>query len=243
MKRAAMDLAPDEIHVWPMTASAVDRWVDSSVLAVPDRERARADRIRSTHARRRYLRERVLIREIVSRYLGVEPAAVELARDSRGKPRLDDIHRSDLEFNLSDSAGLAWIAVGRCGPLGLDIERLRSGVRVEDAIRRFFAPREIPALLSLPRAEREAAFFRTWVRKEAYLKAIGGGVPARLDRFVVSVAPDESPAILETELEPGGRSAFSLYDLAPPAGYAAALAAQGGGRRLRHIRPYLYTRA
>jgi len=49
------------------------------------------------------------------------------------------------------------------------------------------------------------------VRKAAHLKAVGGGVPAGLRRFSVSAASDEPPKILNTELEPGGVSAFSLF--------------------------------
>ena len=82
---------------------------------------------------------------------------------------------------------------------------------------------------------RLAAFFRTWVRKEAYLKALrcGLGVPAGLPRFRVTVAADRPPAILETRLEPGGTSSFSLYDLDAPSGYVGALAAEGADHRIR----------
>ena len=62
-----------------------------------------------------------------------------------------------------------------------------------------------------------------------------GGVPACLRRFGVSVAPDESPAILDTELEPGGASAFSLYDIDVPDGYVGALEVEGTGHRVWHF--------
>ena len=76
-------------------------------------------------------------------------------------------------------------------------------------------------------------FFRTWVRKEACLKAVGGGVPPGLRRFCVSVAPDEPPAILATELEDRGGSAFSVYDIDVPEGYEGAVAARGTGHWIR----------
>jgi 4'-phosphopantetheinyl transferase len=140
-----------------------------------------------------------------------------------------------LRFSVSHSGDCMLLAVACDGRVGIDIERLRQGVRADNLTRRFFAEREAEGFFSLAPDAREAAFFRTWVRKEAYLKAVGGGVPAGLRRFSVSVAPNEPPAILETELEPGVVSAFSLYDIDVPEGYVGSLAVEGTGHRIRYF--------
>jgi phosphopantetheinyl transferase len=140
-----------------------------------------------------------------------------------------------LRFSVSHSGDCMLLAVTCDGRVGIDIERLRQGVRADNLARRFFTEREGEGFFSLAPDAREKAVFRTWVRKEAYLKAVGGGVPASLRRFSVSVALSEPPAILDTELENGGASAFSLYDIDVPEGYVGALAAEGTGHRIRYL--------
>ncbi len=139
--------------------------------------------------------------------------------------------------NLSLSHSSNWMLIATCwgDRIGVDIERTRPVLRLDRLIRRFFSDREADELLRLEREEREAAFFRTWVRKEAYLKAVGGGVPADLRRFSVSVASDEPPAIRSTGLEDGGVSSFSLHDLDVPEGHAGAVAVEGTGHRICYM--------
>jgi len=142
-----------------------------------------------------------------------------------------------LRFSVSHSGDCMLLAVACDGRVGIDIERLRQGVRAENLARRFFSEREGEGFFSLALDAREMAFFRTWVCKEAYLKAVGSGVgvPAGLRRFSVSVGADRPPAILHTELEPGGVTSFSLYDIDVPEGYVGALAVEGTGHRIRYV--------
>jgi len=149
---------------------------------------------------------------------------------------VDRHSRKAVEFSLAHSGQWALLAVVQEARIGVDIERRRRGFRADDLIRRFFSEREIEGLVALSGAQLEAAFFRAWVRKEAYLKAVqaGLGVPAGLSRFSVSVDPDDPPKILETQLEKEA-SSFSLYDLDVPEGYVGALAVEGTRHRVRHL--------
>jgi 4'-phosphopantetheinyl transferase len=176
------------------------------------------------------------LRGILSAYVGLPPAqiAFRTARRSR-RPMLAHGICPELSFNLAHSGREALLAVTRSRRVGVDIERARPTRSHEALARRFFSPREVERLLAIDNGECEAAFFRTWVRKEAYLKAVGGGVPAGLRRFSVSVVPDKPPAILATELEPCGVSSLSLYDLDVPDGYAGALAVEGTEHRICYM--------
>ena len=195
-----------EVHVWRLEAG-------------PTREDTRED-----------------VRGILSSYADLPPARIEFGSSRRGRrPILARGICPELSFNLAHSGREALLAVTRGRRVGVDIDRTRHGVRIDRLIRRFFSNREAEGLLRLGPEEREAAFFRTWVRKEAYLKAVGGGVPAGLRRFSVSVAPDEPPAIRSTGLEDGGVSSFSLHDLDVPEGHAGALAVEGTGHRIRYF--------
>jgi 4'-phosphopantetheinyl transferase len=68
------------------------------------------------------------------------------------------------------------------------------------------------------------AFFRCWTRKEAFIKAKGGGLSIPLDQFDVSVAEDQPAALLGTRPDALEASRWSLHNLPVKPGYAGALA-------------------
>jgi 4'-phosphopantetheinyl transferase len=55
-----------------------------------------------------------------------------------------------------------------------------------------FAAGERDQLRRLEPSQVDAGFFRCWTRKEAYIKALGGGLSIPLDGFEVTLAPDDS---------------------------------------------------
>ena len=170
-------------------------------------------------------------REVLARYLGVAPHTLHFERESRGKPLL---HPSDrLSFNLSHAGSQGLLAVTYGPRIGVDIEALRPLIDPLGLAKRFFSPAEAEVLAAL--VDPLSAFFRAWVRKEAYLKALGGTVPSWLSRFAVSVGEGD-PRIIWSELEPGMESRFSLVDIDSPTGYIAALAVEGEAGSVRVFR-------
>jgi 4'-phosphopantetheinyl transferase len=90
-----------------------------------------------------------------------------------------------------------------------------------------FSPLENEMLQSLPEYQRQEAFFNCWVRKEAYIKAIGDGLYHALDRFDVSLAPGEPARLVSVEGSAELASGWFLKALTPEEGYVAALAVKG----------------
>jgi len=73
--------------------------------------------------------------------------------------------------------------------IGVDIEdgqRSLCHLQIADG---HFAPAEIAHLRSAPSEQQQALFYRLWTLKEAYIKAIGSGLSAPLDRFAFALAP------------------------------------------------------
>ncbi len=92
---------------------------------------------------------------------------------------------------------------------------------------------EVSKLRSLPGSVRYEAFFNCWTRKEAYIKAIGEGLLVALDRFEVSLAPDEEAALLSVADDPQEASRWTIKNLSPAPGYVGAVAVKGRGLTLR----------
>jgi 4'-phosphopantetheinyl transferase len=190
-------------------------------------ELARAGRFHFARDRDRFIAARAILRAILSGYLALAPQAVPIAYGPYGKPYLP---ASGLRFNLTHAGDLALYAFVRGHEVGVDLECARPGLDPADLARRFFSPREAAALLSLPSALRPQAFLACWARKEAYVKARGGGLSIPLDSFSVSLLPGEPAALLE----PAGEAArWSLLALDPAPGYVACVAVEGKGWRVR----------
>ena len=222
------------MHVWRAT---LDRSASSirclGQTLSPD-ERARAARFHFRGDRERFIVGRGLLRAILGRYLEAEPKDLRFCYSPHGKPDLaKGFGERRLRFNLAHSDALALYAITRGRGIGVDLERLRSDVVDEGIAERFFASGEVAVLRSLPPNVQPKAFFACWTRKEAYIKARGEGLSMPLDRFEVSLAPGDPAALLSADGDQEEVSRWSLRELAPGPGYAAALCVEGHGWRLK----------
>jgi 4'-phosphopantetheinyl transferase len=219
-----IELGKDEVHIWrasltqdPATLSEL------SALLAPD-ERRRGERYYRPVDRDRFIVARGVLRKIISIYLPISPGALQFTYNEYGKPDIAD-HQNDrnLNFNLSHSNNLVLYAFRLDGGLGIDIEYMREDFVTLEIAEHFFAKDEVDALRSLPVDQRVRAFFNCWSRKESYIKALGMGVSFPLDRFAVSLAPGDAPALLKVEDDDREPDRWRMYELLPGDGYAAAV--------------------
>ena len=162
-------------------------------------------------------------------YLGSKPSALRFQVNAYGKPEIDAVNCKDaVHFNLSHSGTLALVAVTRSRDIGVDIEEVRPDLAGPSTARRYFSESEVAALSGLPARAQQAAFFRCWTRKEAFIKGKGIGLSMPLDRFDVSLLPDEPPALLASRVEPADVERWSLRDIPVGPHYMAAVAVTGG---------------
>lgn len=228
----------DEVHIWrisleppPVAASALFPLLSAG-------ERARAARFHSEAVGNRFAVGRGALRTILGRYLGRDPRLLEFRYGARGKPALaDGGGPSSLRFNLAHSRGLALLAVALGRDVGVDVEGVRHVPDAGALVARFFSAREGREYRSLPESEKVAAFFRGWTRKEAFVKATGDGLSMPLDRFDVSLAPPgPGPILLDARHRPEDAGRWLLRDLDAGEGFAAAVAVEGDGWRVRALR-------
>jgi 4'-phosphopantetheinyl transferase len=138
-------------------------------------------------------------------------------------------------FNLSHSHGLLLLAITRGREVGIDVEWIHAEFagQGQEIAERFFSPNEVAKFCSLPTDQKAEAFFNCWTRKEAYVKAKGGGLSVPLDQFEVSLSPGEPAALLHAA-SPRETSYWSMEELYPGPGYAAALVVKGRDLQLRN---------
>ena len=221
-------LSNGEVHIWRFRLDWTNEHVSRFESALSADERRRADRFRIGDLRRRFVAGRLLLKAVLGAYLDCLWGTVEFSYGPHGKPRLAEAFASGgLEFNLAHSHELALVALTKGCAVGVDVEAIRPMRDAERIIRRFFSPSEQAEFLALPEAERLAAFFRGWTRKEAFLKATGTGLATELDAFDVTLGPDEPAALLRVDDDPSGPARWSLHDLDSRPGFAAALAVSG----------------
>lgn len=218
-------LIPGDVVVWrvPGIADAERSAALQALLSSYERERA----ARAATARRRieYTVTRGTLRRILGRHLGLAPGALHFEYGRHGKPRLPGVA---LHFSVSHGGDGALIAVAD-GPVGVDLERVRERARLERIIARWFSPATREAVLTLPEAERLHAFHAAWTQREAYVKAVGGGLLVTPDRL-----PFVHPgAAAELVSEHGGGRTWTVVPLHPWPGYAAAAVASGAADHIR----------
>ncbi len=110
--------------------------------------------------------------------------------------------------------------------MGIDLERIRPVPDAEHVASRFFSAQENARLQSLPNNRKQTAFLTYWVRKEAVLKAHGGGLSLALDEFDVSSLADDSAILQILQNASEEPRSWSVHDLEPGRRYMAALAVE-----------------
>jgi 4'-phosphopantetheinyl transferase len=230
---ADLVLLQDVVHVWRADLN-LPAWQTQQFATIlsPD-EQLRAERFYFERDRNHFIAGRGMLRAILSRYLNLQPAQLQFSYTSRGKPMLANPDtEGTVSFNLSHSNGLALYAIAPTPHIGIDLEYMRPMPEAEKLAKRFFSPREHAVISASPTDDqKQEAFFHAWTCKEAYLKAIGDGLPG-LETVEVSLVPGEPAALLSIQGDQAAASRWSLYQLLAAPGYIAAVAVEGKGCHL-----------
>ncbi len=217
--------AGNELQVWGMTLSDPPRPLAELRGYLSADEIARVERLRHSPDRHRAIIARGGLRAILGAQLGVHPASLGFRYGDKGKPALDmGEHHPPISFSVSHSGEWVLIAVAVGHRVGADVEAFRPVPGFEQIADRYFAPSECTAIGGVPENRRLDAFFCCWTRKEAYVKALGGGISLGFSHFAVAVAADEVPAILEIEGSADAAAGWTVWSGEPAPGYAAAVA-------------------
>ena len=204
----SLELAEEEIQVWVASLKVNDdRHSElASLLAREEHERAAT---MAPVPGRRFIAARGILRSLLCGFTGTPARKLRFEYGFNGKPSLA---AHDIHFNISHSADLALFAFAPDRDVGVDVENERPVRRLLDVAQRFMSDEELSNLAATAPDRRDSAFLKSWVIREARLKAEGKGVWSG------------STATKTTSLT------HKLFS--PQAGFIAAVAATGSDWRL-----------
>ncbi len=217
------------VHVCAFRVSRESRPFAEIATWLSSEERKRADRFFKEADRKRFVLGRAMVRHLCAAHLGVTPGVVKLEQTSNGKPYLaypTEVAERRFEFNVAHSGDCVLIAWSLGQPMGIDVEALDRDppVLVNDVATAAFSDAERMVLNAAAPDQIAATFYRTWVRKEAVLKAEGCGIGGRLQSFSVARRHEARTEWVDQLQYPDSGRIWKMVDLAPAPGHLAALA-------------------
>lgn len=217
-------LGQGEVHVWKASVAGWALYEPELLSLLDASETARAARFHFARDRVQFVVAHGLVRRLLGHYAGDAPERIRFGSGPAGKPCIvSPAQSSYVQFNLSHSADVILMAVMMHSAVGVDVEQWSDDVEPVDLSSHFFSPGERQELLALGPQHRAAAFFATWARKEAYIKATGLGVSQGLGYFDVTVAADRPGRLLADRLAPNTTGSWHMIDLDVGPGYSATL--------------------
>jgi 4'-phosphopantetheinyl transferase len=162
----------EEVQVWVASLEVPDARYSALKRMLSQEEQSRAVGMTPILARR-FTVARGILRSLLSGFTGTAVEKLRFMYGTSGKPSLAE---HDIHFNVSHSAELGLFAFAPDRPVGVDVENERPVRRLLDVAQRFMSEDEIRTLAATAPEERDSAFLKSWVVREARLKAEGKGV-------------------------------------------------------------------
>jgi 4'-phosphopantetheinyl transferase len=231
-----MKLDIGEVHIWlswsnvgPENVAKFDRVLSSSEIAA-------ADRFVFERHRVAYRFAHMALRSILSNYVDRAPDELRFGQNSFGKPFLidGDERNNEVQFNMSHSGQVVVVAVTRGRHIGVDVEMMRPLKDYASIARLNFTAEERAWIESAPSESQQNAFFKSWARKEAVIKAVGKGLSMPLNTFDASILSGELGRRLTLLAEAPDVKSWWLVDLTAPEGYAGAVVVEQSIEKLMY---------
>lgn len=167
-----LTLRNHEVHLWCSLLP-----ISKEVIAILENnlsidELQRLSKLHLPADKMRFIVGRGGLKQLLARYLNVDPTKMCFNYTSCDKPYLKG---TPLHFNLSHSGNYILYAIANSA-IGIDIEYCDSTLDFLTLAKEFCSELEWHTLSMLAPAERSTTFYRYWTQKEAFVKAIGTGL-------------------------------------------------------------------
>lgn len=203
-------------EIWCVDFREPSRWLSSLAPheLLPTEDLARASACVEKRKNEILIVQSVL-RVLLSQYFpGTAPRDWQIARTPEGKPFFAGA--APCVFSLAHSHGIATLAFGAAGELGVDVEKVNPSRDLAEIAASVFTKEEIEAMSKPDGAIEPRNFFEIWALKEAYVKAVGRGLSFDLKSVSFRIDPAGPVA--------SNASGWQLALFEPVSGYQAAVA-------------------
>lgn len=171
----------NEVHAWLVDSVSDHNKISNFLSSFNEDEKKRASRFVFEKDRYQYISAHGALRDVLSRYVGIDASQVQFRKSITGKPFLSKPH-TNLEFNISHSGDKILIGIAH-SPLGVDIEMIKNNFAFDEVSNVYFSEKEKTGIKTSVKPQE--TFLRFWTRKEAILKASGSGISEEITRIIV----------------------------------------------------------
>lgn len=175
--------------------------------------REKADKVKFPEDKKRSVAAGILLNQGLSAY-GLRECDMVYETNQNGKPFFREYPQ--IRFSLSHSGEYVMAAFSDV-EIGCDIQQMeQTDLKIA---RRFFAPEEYAYIKEQEEeSAQEEAFYRIWVLKESFLKAVGTGMALSMTDFSIQIQEDRVIGVRQNVNDK--KYSFEEYDLIK--GYKAA---------------------
>lgn len=179
------------VDLWTVRLTDLELYRKTLIGRLSQQEWQRSYGLKSATRRREFLLTRGFVRSVLAEYSGSDPAGLNVIVSDQGKPKLlPTSGRPPIAFNVSHSHGSVALVLCDGASVGVDIERKRPMSNARAIADQYFTRSECGRLdAETEAAARASLFLRFWTRKEALMKAHGGGLAIGADTFDVDFGP------------------------------------------------------
>jgi 4'-phosphopantetheinyl transferase len=204
-----------QAHIWlSMVEVSSNFSCAERLIALLDRdERERHGRFLFDKDRMHYLAAHALLRKALSFYSGNDPAEWRFSTNEHGRPEIDSPNRlPGVRFNLTHTPGLCACIITLNQACGIDAEAISPRHGLKGIAARMFAPSELQEIGDDSDARFEERFFQHWTLREAYIKALGLGLPGSSRDFHFDASDPAQPRLkCGRERDEPGHWQLALY--------------------------------
>ncbi len=169
----------------------------------------------------KYIKTRGVLRKVLAGYLNEKPEEIKIKIAEYGKPFVE----GEFFFNLSHTGNKFVLAVSDVSEIGIDLEQYKQRKNLAGLVKKCFSAVEIKYWESLSEQQQMIFFYQLWVRKEAFVKAIGRGIAVGLDQCVVD--PEHQTRFLAIPTEYGCAKEWNIVDIPLNKGDVCAMVIKG----------------
>jgi 4'-phosphopantetheinyl transferase len=210
--KPASPLHPGEAHLWFFNLELFPPINDNWERLLSEEEITRSKRYIADRDRKRFVARRGILRQLLGRYLGVDPVEVNYQTDVNGKLSLPSC---PLSFNLSTCENRVAYVFTLEKDIGVDIEQVHPLPELPLLIKSWFSAEEQGEMAALPSRLQVEAFYHVWTQKEAFIKARGTGLGQPVADFSVSVDPDKPGGLRSINNRPNDLRFWKMTCLKP----------------------------